>query len=205
MAATATVGGVEVSTEHWIGGERVGSHITFEDRSPIDETVIAEVTRGGETDAHMAVSAAREAFPGWAATPPEERARILHDVGEGIERRVDELAVVETLDNGSLLRSMQRGVIPRAGYNFHFFADALLALQKDDFEIRSHRNRVEWDPAGVAVVITPWNAPLMLATWRLAPALAAGNTVVLKPPEWAPLTASLLGDIARQADCPTAL
>ncbi len=202
MAATATVGGVEVSTEHWIGGERVGSHITFEDRSPIDETVIAEVTRGGETDAHMAVSAAREAFPGWAATPPEERARILHDVGEGIERRVDELAVVETLDNGSLLRSMQRGVIPRAGYNFHFFADALLALQKDDFEIRSHRNRVEWDPAGVAVVITPWNAPLMLATWRLAPALAAGNTVVLKPPEWAPLTASLLGDIARQAGLP---
>jgi aminomuconate-semialdehyde/2-hydroxymuconate-6-semialdehyde dehydrogenase len=202
LAATATVGGVEVSTEHWIGGERVGSRATFQDRSPIDEAVIAELARGAETDAHLAVSAAREAFPGWAGTPPKDRARILHDIGEGIERRVDELALVETLDNGSLLRSMQRSVIPRAGYNFHFFAEALLELHEDDVEIRGHRNRVEWDPAGVAVVITPWNAPLMLATWRLAPALAAGNTVVLKPPEWAPLTASLLADIAQQAGLP---
>jgi 5-carboxymethyl-2-hydroxymuconic-semialdehyde dehydrogenase len=202
LAATATVGGIEVSTEHWIGGERLGSPATFADRSPIDEADIADIARGGQAETDLAVRAAREAFPGWGTTPPKERARILHDIGGGIERRVEELAVVETLDNGSLLRSMRRSVIPRTGHNFHFFADELVALHEDDFEIRGHRNRVEWDPAGVAVVITPWNAPLMLATWRLAPALAAGNTVVLKPPEWAPLTASLLGDIAREAGLP---
>jgi 5-carboxymethyl-2-hydroxymuconic-semialdehyde dehydrogenase len=202
VAATATVEEIEVLTDHWIGGERIGSTATFEDRSPIDETVIAEVARGGEREADLAVGAAREAFPSWAATPRQDRARVLHAIAEGIDERTRELAAVETRDNGSLLRSMQRSVIPRAGYNFRFFADELLALHEDDFETRGHVNRVEWDPTGVAVVITPWNAPLMLATWRLAPALATGNTVVLKPPEWAPLTASLLADIARQAGLP---
>src|SRR4029450_8391624 len=86
--------------------------------------------------------------------------------------------------------------------NFHFFADQLLALHEDDLEMGEHRSRVEWDPAGVTVVITPWNAPLMLGTWRLAPALAAGNTVVFKPPEWAPLPPSILGHIAREAGTP---
>jgi len=202
LAATATVAGVEVSTEHWIGGERVGSRDTFDDRSPIDEAVIARVARGREDEAGRAARAARDAFPGWAGTPAAERARILHAIGDGIEARVAEIAAVETLDNGSLHRSMQRSVIPRAAYNFHFFADALLALHEDDFESRGHRNRVEWDPAGVAVVITPWNAPLMLATWRLAPALAAGKTVVDKPPEWAPMSASLLADVAHRAGLP---
>ena len=80
--------------------------------------------------------------------------------------------------------------------NFRFFADWLPSkLDHPDGEIRGHRERVTYDPAGVAAIITPWNAPLMLATWRIGPALAAGNTVVLKPPEWAPLTASLLADI----------
>ena len=81
-------------------------------------------------------------------------------------------------------------------------ADHLLRLEHDDFLTRGHRNHVSWDPAGVTAVITPWNAPLMLATWRIAPALAAGNTVVLKPPEWAPLTASLLANITAEAGLP---
>jgi acyl-CoA reductase-like NAD-dependent aldehyde dehydrogenase len=97
---------------------------------------------------------------------------------------------------------MTRSVIPRAGYNFHFFADELERLAHDDFDIRGHTNHVSWDPSGVAAVITPWNAPLMLATWRIAPALAAGNAVIAKPPEWAPLTASLLADITRDAGMP---
>jgi 5-carboxymethyl-2-hydroxymuconic-semialdehyde dehydrogenase len=119
-----------------------------------------------------------------------------------VERRAEELAIVETTDNGSVLRSMVSSVMPRVAHNFHFFADELLSLGREDFETRGHTNRVSWDAAGVAAVITPWNAPLMLATWRLAPALAAGNPVVLKPPEWAPLTASLLCDIARDAGLP---
>jgi 5-carboxymethyl-2-hydroxymuconic-semialdehyde dehydrogenase len=199
---TTVVEDVEVSTEHWIGGERVASGETFADISPIDETIIAEVAHGGAVEVDAAIAAAREAFPGWAALSPNDRAGILGAVGEGIEKRALELAAVETRDNGSLLRSMQRSVMPRAGHNFHFFADELVALAHDDFDTRGHTNHVSWDPAGVAAVITPWNAPLMLGTWRLAPALAAGNTVVFKPPEWAPLTASMLADITRDAGVP---
>ena len=202
MGRTALVEGVEVSTEHWIGGERVGSADVFADVSPIDEATIAEVARGGPEEADRAVRAAREAFPAWAETPPEERARILHRIADLVEERVPALAAVETRDNGSLLRSMRNSVMPRVARNLRFFADRLLELRHDELETRGHRTRVEWDPAGVAVVITPWNAPLMLATWRFAPALAAGNTVVLKPPEWAPLTASLFADLARDAGLP---
>jgi 5-carboxymethyl-2-hydroxymuconic-semialdehyde dehydrogenase len=200
--STTIVEDVEVSTEHWIGGEQVASADAFADVSPIDETTIAEVARAGTSEVDAAVAAARVAFPAWAALSPKDRASILHAVGEGIEKRALELAAVETRDNGSLLRSMQRSVMPRAGHNFHFFADELVGLAHDDFDTRGHTNHVSWDPAGVAAVITPWNAPLMLGTWRLAPALAAGNTVVFKPPEWAPLTASMLAGITREAGVP---
>ncbi len=202
MANVSTIEGVRVSADHWIGGARIPSEDMFLDHSPIDGELLAMVARGGRREADAAVAAARSAFPGWATTPPGDRARILHAIGEGIEARVDELAIVETTDNGSLLRSMQRSVMPRAAHNFHFFAEELLEVHEDDFETRGHTNRVSWDPAGVVVVITPWNAPLMLGTWRLAPALAAGNAVVFKPPEWAPLTASMLADIAHQAGLP---
>jgi len=199
---TATVDGVTVDTRHWIGGRRVASPSTFDDVSPIDEQVVAQVARGGADEAHQAVAAARSAFPAWAATPPEERSRILHAVADGVEARLEDLARLETRDNGSLIRSHRKGVMPRVAMNFRYFADHLLQLRHDDFETRGHRNHVSWDPAGVTAVITPWNAPLMLATWRIAPALAAGNTVVAKPPEWAPLTASLLADIAAEAGLP---
>jgi aminomuconate-semialdehyde/2-hydroxymuconate-6-semialdehyde dehydrogenase len=196
------VEGVEVSTEHWIGGERVGSSSTFTDVSPIDVTTIAEVARGGVDEVDAAVDAARKGFEAWGVMAPKERAEVLHRVGELVEERAPEIARVETRDNGSLLRSMTRSVIPRAGHNFHFFADELEKLAHDDFETRGHTNHVSWDPSGVAVAITPWNAPLMLATWRIAPALAAGDAVIAKPPEWAPLTASLLADITRDAGMP---
>ena len=199
---TATVDGVTVDVRHWIGGRRVASSRTFDDVSPIDEQVVAQVARGGVDEANQAVAAAREAFPGWAATPPEERSRILHAVADGVEARLEDLARLETRDNGSLIRSHRKGVMPRVALNFRYFADHLLDLHHDDFETRGHRNHVSWDPAGVTAVITPWNGPLMLATWRIAPALAAGNTVVAKPPGWAPLTASLLADIAAEAGVP---
>jgi aminomuconate-semialdehyde/2-hydroxymuconate-6-semialdehyde dehydrogenase len=196
------VEGIEVSTEHWIGGERVASATTFTDISPIDEARIAEVARGGVDEANAAVDAAKKGFETWGAMEPKQRAEILHRVGELIEERAPDIAKVETRDNGSLLRSMTNSVIPRAGYNFHYFADHLEKLTFDDFDTRGHTNHVSWNPSGVAVVITPWNAPLMLATWRIAPALAAGDAVIAKPPEWAPLTASLLADITRDAGIP---
>ncbi|MBD0671190.1 aldehyde dehydrogenase [Streptomyces sp. CBMA156] len=199
---TITVAGVAVDTRHWIGGERVASAGTFTDVSPVDGGVLGEVARGTAAEAAAAVAAAREAFPGWAATPREERARVLHAIADGVERRLEDLAVVETADNGALLRSHRRGVMPRVAHNFRFFADWLLRLGHEDFDTRGHTNHVDWDPAGPSVLITPWNAPLMLATWKVAPALAAGNSVVLKPAEWSPLTASLLADIAAEAGLP---
>jgi aminomuconate-semialdehyde/2-hydroxymuconate-6-semialdehyde dehydrogenase len=200
--STASVEGAEVDTRHWIGGRRVGSTETFTDVSPVDERPIAEIARGGEAEVTAAVQAARQAFSGWAASPPEHRAKILNAIADGIGRRAEELAQVETADNGALLRSHRRGVIPRAAHNFRFFADWLGQLDPGRLEIAGHREQVSWAPSGVTAVITPWNAPLMLATWRIAPALAAGNTVVAKPPEWAPLTASLLADITRDAGLP---
>ncbi|MFI6480486.1 aldehyde dehydrogenase [Nonomuraea sp. NPDC050663] len=196
------IAGVEVDTRHWIGGERVASPQTFADVSPIDGQVIAHVARGGAAEASAAVAAAADAFPGWAATGREERAALLHAIADGVDKRLEELAVVETTDNGALLRSHRRGVMPRVAHNFRFFADWLLELGREDFDTRGHRNHVSWDPAGPCALITPWNAPLMLATWKIAPALAAGNTVVLKPAEWSPLTASLLADIAHAAGLP---
>src|SRR5215831_19900811 len=203
MSDTTVVEGVTVDTRHWIGGRRVESARTFTDISPIDEQPLAEVAAGGTPEVAQAVAAAQAAFPSWAAMARDERADILHRVADGIDKRAEELALVETRDNGSLLRSHRRSVMPRVGMNFRFFADMLRGLSHPDREIRGHRERITWDPAGVTAVITPWNAPLMLATWRIGPALAAGNTVVAKPPEWAPLTASLLADITAEAGLPS--
>jgi aminomuconate-semialdehyde/2-hydroxymuconate-6-semialdehyde dehydrogenase len=204
--STSSVAGVAVDTRHWIGGRRVpcssSAKATFTDLSPIDEQPLAELARGGEAEVEAAVRAARQAFAGWSATPAKARAEVLRAIADGITARVADLAQVETLDNGALLRSHLRSVMPRAAQNFRFFADWLGQLDGGDLEIGGHREQVSWAPSGVTAVITPWNAPLMLATWRIAPALAAGNTVVAKPPEWAPLTASLLADITRDAGLP---
>ncbi|MGZ4133254.1 MAG: aldehyde dehydrogenase [Actinomycetota bacterium] len=203
MSGQAVVEGVTVSTDHRIGGERVPAAATFEDVSPIDERVVAEVARGDAATVEAAVAAAREGATTWGATSPADRAAVLHAIADGVEAAVPQLAAVETTDNGSLLRSMRDSVIPRVARNFRFFADRLLALQGSaDAGYEGFAERVSWDPAGVTAVVTPWNAPLMLATWRVAPALAAGNAVILKPPEWAPLTASMLADITQAAGLP---
>ena len=193
---------MSVDTRHWIGGQRVASASTFDDISPIDEQIIAKVHAGGQQEVDAAVAAAQAAFPAWAALGHRDRADLLRAVADGVEKRVEELSRVETRDNGSLLRSHRRGVMPRVAMNFRYFADYLDKLDHPDEEIRGHRERFTYHPSGVTAIITPWNAPLMLATWRIGPALAAGNTVVLKPPEWAPLTASLLADITKEAGLP---
>ncbi|MFE0019432.1 aldehyde dehydrogenase [Amycolatopsis sp. NPDC059021] len=203
MTRQPTVAGVPVSADHWIGGRRAASADRFTDVSPLDEAPVAEIARGTAADVDAAVTAASTAFASWSRTSREERASLLHAIADGVEKRLEDLAIVETTDNGALLRSHRRGVMPRVAHNFRFFANWLVdELDQPDFETRGHRNHVSWDPAGVCALVTPWNAPLMLATWKIAPALAAGNTVVLKPAEWTPLTASLFADIAAEAGLP---
>lgn len=196
------VAGVEVSTDHWIGGKRVASKEKFANFSPIDGSHLADVSAGGKAEADAAVEAARKAFPAWAALGPKGRLPYLKKFAEGIKARVNDLAAVETMDNGSLLMGNVHRVVPRAAQNIEFFADWALTLDGHSIDSPEVVNHVKYDPAGVAVLITPWNAPLMLTTWKVGPALAAGNTVVVKPPEWAPLTCSLMADIAHEAGLP---
>ena len=201
--STITVAGVEVDTRHWIGGERIASAATFTDVSPVDGSVLGEISRGGQAEADAAVAAAKAAFPAWARLSAKERGTILHAVADNVEAHIEELAQLETHDNGSLLRSHRRGVMPRVVMNIRFFADyAMNELSHPVWETRGHENHVSWDPSGPTVIITPWNAPLMLATWRIGPALASGDTVILKPPEWAPLTASYFAQLAHEAGLP---
>jgi acyl-CoA reductase-like NAD-dependent aldehyde dehydrogenase len=196
------VAGVDVSTDHFIDGRRVASKDRFLDRSPVDGSALAEMSAGGAAEAGMAVNAARRAFPAWAALGPEGRAPILRRFAEGILARTAELAAVETVDNGSLLTGNTHRVVPRAAQNISYFAEHALTLGGHTIDSPEVVNHVRYDPAGVAVLVTPWNAPLMLTTWKVGPALAAGNTVVVKPPEWAPLTCSLMADIAEAAGVP---
>jgi betaine-aldehyde dehydrogenase/5-carboxymethyl-2-hydroxymuconic-semialdehyde dehydrogenase len=202
MTVRVDVAGVSVSTEHFIGGRRVTSDATFTDLSPIDEQPLAEVARGGAREADLAVEAAQEAFPAWAALGNEGRAAHLHRLADLIEQHTEELAIVECTDMAMLLRSLRERLINRCARNFRTYADLAVAWEERVWDSNGTRNRVLRMPAGPAVVITPWNAPLMLSTWKIAPALAAGCTVVLKPAEWSPLSCSLLADLAAEAGLP---
>jgi acyl-CoA reductase-like NAD-dependent aldehyde dehydrogenase len=199
---TTSVAGVEVPTDHYIGGERVGSEGTFQTISPLDERVLAEVARGGEREADAAVRAASGAFAEWAALGASGRAPYLHRLADLIEREIEPLAVVESADMAMLLRSLRARVIARAALNYRNYADLALAHEERDWHSKGTWNRVQRMPAGPAVVITPWNAPFMLSTWKTAPALAAGCPVVLKPAEWSPLACSLLASLADEAGFP---
>jgi betaine-aldehyde dehydrogenase/5-carboxymethyl-2-hydroxymuconic-semialdehyde dehydrogenase len=196
------VAGVEVSTDHFIGGERVPSEGAFSDISPIDGEVIAEISRAGRGEVDLAVNAAHNAFPAWAALGPSGRAPYLHRLADLIEENIEPLAAVENADMAMLLRSLRARVIARGARNYRSYADLAAAYEERDWRSQGTWNRVQRMPAGPAAIITPWNAPFMLSTWKTAPALAAGCTVVLKPAEWSPLSCSLLGDLVAEADFP---
>ncbi|MEA2281978.1 MAG: 5-carboxymethyl-2-hydroxymuconic-semialdehyde dehydrogenase [Solirubrobacteraceae bacterium] len=202
VGATALVAGVEVPTEHYIGGERVSSERTFTTISPIDGQPLAEVARAGEVEVDRAVRAAHDAFPAWAALGPTGRAAHLHRLADLIDAHVEQLAAVECADMAMLLRSLRARVIARGALNYRNYADLAVAYEERDWRSRGTWNRVQRMPAGPAAVITPWNAPFMLSTWKTAPALAAGCSVVLKPAEWSPLSCSLLASLADEAGLP---
>jgi betaine-aldehyde dehydrogenase/5-carboxymethyl-2-hydroxymuconic-semialdehyde dehydrogenase len=198
----STVAGIDVSPDHLIGGRRIASDDRFEVISPIDGAPLAEVARGGAHEVGLAVDAARAAFPEWAALGAAGRAPYLRRLADLIDANVERLATVECLDMAMLERSLRARVIGRGARNYRAYAELAEGYVEREWESNGTRNRVIRMPSGPAGVITPWNAPFMLSTWKTAPALAAGCTVILKPPEWAPLSCSLLGDLALEAGLP---
>ncbi len=189
---------------HLIGGEAAASASgeTFANASPIDGMHLGDVAAGGSDDIAAAAGAARASFAEWSGTPGGERKRLLHAVADAIEARADEIAVVESVDTGQAIRFMSSAAL-RGAENFRFFADQAPAAS-DGLALPSadHLNYTSRRAIGPVGVITPWNTPFMLSTWKIAPALAAGCTVVHKPAEWSPLTACLLAEIALEAGLP---
>src|SRR3982751_25230 len=192
------------SIGHLIGGKTVSSSSgqTFETASPVDRTVLATVARGNAEDIDRAATAAAAAFKSWRDMPAAARKKLLHRVADTIEDNADDIAVLECIDTGQAHRFMAKAAI-RAAENFRFFADKC-AEARDGLNTPSeeHWNYTIRQPIGPVGVITPWNTPFMLSTWKIAPALAAGCTGVHKPAEWSPLTATLLSEICLEAGLP---
>jgi len=187
-----------------IGGKAVPaqSGATFETRSPVDDSLICQVAKGGAEDIDAAAGAAREAFPAWRDFPAADRKKVLHKIADGIVERAEEIAFCECWDTGQALRFMSKAAI-RGAENFRFFADRAPAA-RDGQALPSPTllNVTTRVPIGPVGVITPWNTPFMLSTWKIAPALAAGCTVVHKPAEFSPVTARILMEIAEEAGLP---
>jgi betaine-aldehyde dehydrogenase/5-carboxymethyl-2-hydroxymuconic-semialdehyde dehydrogenase len=203
MRERITIEGVSVSPDHFINGKRVSSATTFETRCPFDWNIkLADISRGDGETAALAAQAASAAFPIWAGMSTAERGAIMHRLSDLIEANQEQLAIVECMDMAMLHESLRLRVIARAALNFRSYADLANDHVERVWSSKGTANRVIRMPAGPAVIITPWNAPFMLSTWKCAPALAAGNTVILKPAEWSPLSASLLGDLIDQAGFP---
>ena len=189
---------------HFIAGRHDAgrSGEVFESVTPVDNSVIGRIASGNGEDIDAACKAADDAFRHWKAIPGKERRRILHKVADAIVDNAREIALVESYDSGQPLRFMSKAAI-RGAENFRFFADmAPGARDGDALPADEHINYSIRQPIGPVGVITPWNTPFMLSTWKIAPALAAGCTVVHKPAEWSPYTAMMLSEIAHEAGLP---
>ena len=190
--------------QHLIGGVPAASVSgeTFENHSPVDSSLLGLVASGNAADVDAAARAADDAFADWSGRTGKERKKILHRVADLIETRADDIAAVECVDTGQTIRFMSAAAI-RGAENFRFFADhAPDANNGRSMPDEHHVNFSSRKALGPVGVITPWNTPFMLSTWKIAPALAAGCTVVHKPAEWSPYSAAMLSEIALEAGLP---
>jgi 5-carboxymethyl-2-hydroxymuconic-semialdehyde dehydrogenase len=199
-------GGLPDRIRHFIDGEFADSAdgSTFDVLDPVSNQTYITAAAGGPADIDRAVAAARRAFAGgpWPRLVARERARVLNRIADSVAAQNETLAEIETFDTG-LPITQALGQAQRAAENFRFFADLVVAQADDLYQVPGRQvNYVHRKPAGVAGLITPWNTPFMLESWKLAPALAAGCTVVLKPAEFTPLSAGLWAGIFREAGLP---
>lgn len=191
-----------MQVQHLINGAALPSTRYFETVNPATQETLAEVARGGAMEVHAAVAAAKSAFPAWAGRPATERAAILHHLGDLIAKNVPEIASTETRDTGQVIGQTKNALVPRAADNFHYFAEMCVRVDGHTYPTPTHLNYTLFHPVGVCALISPWNVPFMTSTWKVAPALAFGNTAVLKMSELSPLTASRLGELALEAGVP---
>lgn len=198
------------SFQHFIDGRQTagGSGRSFEKRRPHDGSLVGLVAEAGRDEVDAAVSAARRALTGpWADMSVEDRSDLMRAVADGITRRFDDFVEAEMADTGQPRSMMAHAFVPRGAANFKAFADVVKSVATEAFETATPdgRGAINYSirkPKGVIGVISPWNAPFLLMTWKVAPALACGNTVVVKPSEETPGTATLLGEVMNDAGVP---
>src|SRR5436853_3713243 len=191
--------------ENYIGGKLIGqlSGKSVDCINPATGEVFAQVPDSDEKDIELAVDFAQKAFAEWSTTSVEKRFKILNRIADSIDENLDKLALAETNDNGKPLWLSKTIDIPRASSNFRFFATGIMHFATESHQMESRAiNYTLRQPLGIAGCISPWNLPLYLFTWKIAPALAAGNCVLAKPSEITPVTAFLLSRICKEAGLP---
>jgi acyl-CoA reductase-like NAD-dependent aldehyde dehydrogenase len=191
-----------VPTSHYIDGKWIEGDCHFDVFSPINGEHLTEMASGSAANVDAAIESAQSAFPDWANLGAEGRLPYLQRFAAEIGKRKDAICEVESADAGILLSRLQHGIILRSMLNITWFAEAALKLQDKIIDTPQATHHIRHDPAGVCAIIIPWNAPLMLTTWKLGPSLASGNTCIIKPPEWAPLSSALLLEAAHAAELP---
>ncbi|MFD1707536.1 aldehyde dehydrogenase [Siminovitchia sediminis] len=207
MTKQGTLEGIKVQdAQLFIDGQYVDAHsgATFDSLNPANNQKLASVAKADETDTKRAIDAAHRTFVSgvWSRMPVEERSRILCKMSDLILEKVDELAYVETLDVGKPIKESRDFDIPRAAANFRFFAEMAKYVVHEHYDMSNHMSYTQYAPAGVTSLIIPWNLPFMQMTWKASAALASGNSVVVKPASYTPLSAVMLGDIANKAGLP---
>lgn len=191
--------------ENFIGGNLIGplSGKFIDNINPATAEVYGQIPDSDEKDVEVAVNAAKKIFPAWSTTPVEERFKILNRMAELIDENLEALAFAETNDNGKPLWLSKMVDIPRASANFRFFATGIMHFATESHHMEDKAvNYTLRQPIGIVGCISPWNLPLYLFTWKIAPALAAGNCVIAKPSEVTPVTAFLLSSICKEAGLP---
>ena len=194
----------ENGVSHLINGKQVSSVTgeSFENSSPVDGTSLGQVASGSAEEIDSAAQAAQAAFLEWRAVHHKNRRDLLHAIADEIEKRAEEIAVLESYDTGQPIRFMKKAAV-RGAANFRFFADRIIDAQNGlSTPDTAHVNYTIRQPIGPVGIITPWNTPFMLSTWKIAPALAAGCTIVHKPAELSPITANRLAECAHAAGLP---
>src|ERR1035441_9984639 len=188
--------------QHLINGAAVPGGEYFQTINPATQDVLADVARGGEREIDAAVAAAKAAFPGWAGKPAPERAALLRRLGDLIAKHVPEIARTETRDTGQVITQTAKQLVPSSADNFYYFAEMCVRVDGHTYPTATPLNYTLFHPVGVCALISPWNVPFMTATWKVAPALAFGNTAVLKMSELSPMSAARLGELALEAGIP---